>query len=208
MSLNNLTADQINIIKSRLRNEMNRRRSYGSLEAYGKQSYEFSFIPVVDKNITTDQGIKTINPLLEVCDLGDLIKVVMDDVLPYTFDVNDLNAMITQLSSEPMAGTQSSCRSACSGLCIGTCGNKCSGCTNQCTNSCTSCGMCTSACVSSCSSCGGCAGQCTGCNGTCTGCSSSCKGNCMGCSSGCGGGCEGGCTTTCNGVCAYSGSSL
>lgn len=208
MPFNNVTAEQVNIIKSRLRNEMQRRRSYGSLEEYGKSKYDFSLIPVVDNNITTDQGKKVINPLLEVCDIGDLIKVVMDDLIPYTFDNEDLTNFINQLVLEPMNGESSSCRSACSGLCVGTCGNECSGCSNKCTNSCTGCGMCTSSCNSSCSSCGGCAGTCTGCSTNCTGCNNSCKGNCNGCSIGCGGGCKGGCHTTCNGVCAYSGSSI
>jgi hypothetical protein len=162
--------------------------------------------------ISYKQGRKIIHPLLNVCDKGDLIFVVPGDILPSTFDKDELNDFLLQLESESTDGNgnidlhsceDSSCRSACTGLCVGTCGDTCAGCTEMCVNMCTGCGACTAGCTHHCGmSCtGSCVGECTtSCGGGCTG---GCTGECTGCKqtcyAACGGSCTTGCTTSCKG---------
>lgn len=155
--------------------------------------------------IKEEQGAKIINPLLGICDKGDFTFVVANDLIPNSFDKNDIGEFLTILEkeNEDPYENESSCRSACTGLCVGTCGNTCDGCFSSCENVCTGCGACTGQCSHMCGeSCvDTCKSGCTGnCGGQCTGCHGSCLHGCfLVCYAACGGGCTSGCSHTCKG---------
>ena len=197
-----VTAEQAIELRRLIRLETARRCGYGSLEQFSSAAYDYKDIPAEHTVIRAEHGAKTIDPLLNICDKGDLILVEVADPIPNTYDFEELYEFLTKLKAEPMYGDDTSCRSACTGLCINTCASTCFGCTG-CTNQCEGCGACTTACLSACTSCGGCAGQCSGCSQECSGCTGACVDGCSdACKGGCGVACQGGCVNECTGGCA------
>lgn len=167
--------------------------------------------PISDQvRIKDIHGMRIINPLLAICDKGDFTFVVAHELIPNSFDKDEIEPFLDQLESEcdppeRLYSAISSCRSACTGICQGTCGNVCDGCSADCDNICTGCGACTGTCSHLCGQ-GACTATCKGdcldsCGGTCTGhCFGGCKGGCyLVCYAACGGGCTSGCSHTCKG---------
>ena len=157
-----------------------------------------------DIRIKEIQGAKIIHPLLAICDKGDFTFVVANELIPGSFDKDEIEPFLTQLENESQDPyeSNSSCRSACTGLCVGTCGNNCDGCTESCYNICSGCGTCTGECSHMCG--GSCYENCKyecqdSCGGTCKGhCYGSCDTGChVSCYAACGGTCVSGCSHTC-----------
>ena len=164
------------------------------------------YAPPVPDNIRIKeiQGAKIIHPLLAICDKGDFTFVVANELIPGSFDKDDITPFLEQLEeeNEDVYNNESSCRSACTGLCVGTCGNNCDGCSETCSNICTGCGACTGECSNVCG--GSCTNTCKyecsdSCGGSCRdGCYSSCETGChVSCYAACGGTCVSGCSHTC-----------
>lgn len=166
-----LTAEQLNILKAKVKTEMARRKGYGTINNYSTTAYDFNVKPTQGQPIIAEHGQKTIDLLLQIKDKGDLKLVKQGDAIPDSWDAS-LLTYVDNLSLETMEGGVSSCRGACTGLCLGTCSGGCGGCVGTCTSGC-----------SGCSGCGGCTNSCNG----CTSCQAGCNG-CTGCSS-CSGGC-------------------
>ena len=166
------------------------------------------YTPPIPDNIRIKeiQGAKIIHPLLAICDKGDFTFDVANELIPGSFDKDDITPFLEKLEEEAEGKAfyegESSCRSACTGICVGTCGNTCDGCTESCSNVCTGCGACTGECSLMCG--GSCADNCKyECKDSCGG---SCKNHCYGtcdtgchvsCYAACGGTCVTGCSHTC-----------
>ena len=227
--VNNLNADDAVSIKNRITNIMKDRVYYGNVYSYADPKLYSEVVgnledftssevpenadiengytaPIPDSvRIKQAQGAKIIHPLLAICDKGDLTFVVTNELIPNSFDKDEIEAFLATLEEEnkDIYASDSSCRSACTGLCVGTCGNTCDGCSSNCDNVCTGCGSCTGNCSQHCgTSCqNSCLGTCdTGCGGGCSGCFGQCEGGCFAdCYAACGGGCTEGCTGSCKG---------
>lgn len=186
-------------LKAGIKEEMKRRNSsYGSLEEYGDDSYDFLKEPQLGDLVYADYGMKTINLLLKICDIGDgkLAEIKESgDFLNLNF-VNLLKEALTKFETETKTSS-SSCRAMCTGLCSGSCISECSGCTGSSgtyEDAGASCkGNCTSECTTACSvTCG------TGCGG----CNTECGGGCVtSCNTGCYSTCKNGCYDTCTSAC-------
>lgn len=161
-----LTADEMNQLKSKVKNEMARRSEYGSLASFSDSNYDFSTPPSRGGVIKEEQGKKTVNLILQIKDKGDLKFANQGEVIPSSVD-SSLLGYLDELAVEPMEGNQSSCRGACTGLCLGTCSGGCNGCTGTCSGGCSGCQGC-GGCTDACNGCTSCAGQCSGCT-SCTG---------------------------------------
>lgn len=233
-TVNNVNAEDAVRIKGRINDIMNARSqsySYGNLNMYNEGEYAETVgakllaytpeeIPRDKEEVLVDggleapvpddirikevQGAKIINPLLAICDKGDFTFVVANELIPGSFDKEDIEPFLDQLEEEnqDVYNNESSCRSACTGLCVGTCGNNCDGCAESCINVCTGCGACTSECSHLCgASCtDSCKYQCSdSCGGTCRDhCYGSCDTGChVSCYAACGGTCVSGCSHTC-----------
>lgn len=156
-------------LKARVKAEMTRRSSTGSLSQYAGSDYDYTSVPTKENPILPEHYNKLITPLNAINVTG-FTTVAADG---YTPALSALETFLTNAEAQPMSGTSSDCASSCSGLCV----------------------SCTGTCVGRCSSCSGsCSGGCSGCTGSCSG---GCTGNCTGGCSVCSGTCKGGCTATC-----------
>lgn len=190
-----LTAEEMNTLKAKVKAEMLRRNyGSGSLSQYGSADYDFVVNPTQGGLILTEHGEKTINLLLKIKPIDDLVEVKKGEVIKGGLD-SSLLTYVDNLAREPENGYTSSCASLCTGLCQSSCNDGCtSGCGGNCSGSCSgSCGNnCTDGCEDHCAygACsGGCSNVCTGCQGTCEGyCNAECADSCEGtCSGGCNG---------------------
>lgn len=145
-----LKSEEINAIKKKIKDEMNRRclagldqgsspTDFGSLRSFGSETYDFTQIPAKNGKILREQGEKTINVLYEIKDLENLDYVKKESQIPYDGDFLALNEYLDRLSIESIEGTDTSCRGACSGLCSGSCINGCNGCSGNCNTGCQGC---------------------------------------------------------------------
>ena len=116
-----ITASELNSLKTKIKNEMARRKYDGSLVDYSGSSYDFSTTPSSGNKILLEHGEKTINLMLKVQDVGNLRNVATGEKIPSSFDYDTLNSKVTAWASESLTGSSSSCRGACSGLCVGVC---------------------------------------------------------------------------------------
>lgn len=128
-------------LKRLIKQEMARRRGYGSLEQYAGPAYDFTVQPAYGEKTKPEHGQKTIDLLLQIQDYGDLRNVKEDDPIPVSFNSGLLD-YVRRLASETVTGNTSdvsSCRGACTGLCVGSCislCNGCSGCSASCGTGC------------------------------------------------------------------------
>jgi hypothetical protein len=141
-----VTADFINDLKTKVKAEMQRRKGYGDISAYGGTDYDFTNAASVDKPVLAEHGEKTINIMNAIKDI-DVPNASANKLLPE--NAPTLTALINQMSLETMEGSSSSCRGACAGLCAGSCIGGCNGCSGQCN---TGCQGCTATCGSGCAS--------------------------------------------------------
>lgn len=132
-----MNANEVNVLKAKLKAECQRRNHNGSLAQYASSEYDFTNVPVAGAAILEEHGKKTVDILLQVKDKNDLQFVTKDNTIPSGFGT-DLLAYVDQLASEATEGSVSSCRGGCTGLCLGACSSGCSGCNSQC-NGCTGC---------------------------------------------------------------------
>lgn len=159
-----ITSDSANYIalKTRIKNEVLRRKYNGTVASYGGTSYDYIDIPNINKLLIIEYFNKLNDPLKAI-NLNDFgASALTGDLLR---DISILDAKTTILETKPMVGADTGCSSSCTGLCANACTSctSCSGCTNKCTG-CYGCSSCTSSCGS------GCAGSC----GSCGGCGSIC----------------------------------
>jgi hypothetical protein len=139
-------ADLINDLKTKIKAEMQRRKGYGDISAYGGTAYDFTNAASVDKPVLAEHGEKTINIMYAVKDI-DVTQAASGKLLPE--NAPTLTTLIGKMSTESMEGSTSSCRGACAGLCAGSCIGGCNGCSGGCNAGCQGC---TASCGSSCAS--------------------------------------------------------
>jgi hypothetical protein len=139
-------ADLINDLKTKIKAEMQRRKGYGDISAYGGTAYDFTNAASVDKPVLAEHGEKTINLMYAVKDVG-VTQAASGKLLPE--NAPTLTTLIGKMSTESMEGSTSSCRGACTGLCAGSCIGGCNGCSGKCDSGCQGC---TASCGSSCAS--------------------------------------------------------
>lgn len=167
-----ITAERLNALKQKIKNEMKRRSATehsASLSSYGDSSWDFSKELQCTEPITDEHVQKVIDPLLEVNDfLYDNSFRKDKSGLEQTF--YKAEQFVDELSKVTPTDSNSGCRGSCTGLCTEACTGACTGCTS-CTGGCsTSCG---NTCGDNCG--GGCSGCTTGCH---TGCTNTCGSGC------------------------------
>ena len=147
-----ITAEKLIELKNKVKTEIDRRSYYGSDTISKFSSQTFETTPKQGEPILAEQGKKIIEPLLNICDKGDLNldKLEKGEKIPSSFN-EDLISYVDTLSKESTTASTSSCRGACTGLCVGTCGSSCGGCSSSCGSSCE--GSCSKTCGSSCGGC-------------------------------------------------------
>lgn len=140
-------------LKAKVKAEMTRRslngsdKSWGSLETYGTDEYDFSEVPSSGSRILLEHGQKTVNILYGVKDIDNVSPVVEGGIIPPD-KVNSLKSYVDSLQTETVEGSASSCRGACTGLCLGSCIGGCNGCSGQCNSGCQGCsGSCGTGCA-------------------------------------------------------------
>ena len=198
--MTNTKADRYIELKSRIKNEVKRRKYEGSVESYGGTEYDFTVTPKKGELISTEHynkiniPTKAINPSELPSDVKIGSEIEKLDILDAKITLFESKTDFTSSDT----GCASSCTGFCSTSCTGSCTSGCSGsCTGSCTGSCSGCQGCGGACSYSCS------GVCTGCSGLCQGCSGTCSGACAdGCYKSCSSGCVG-CSSNCNLSCGY-----
>ena len=126
-------SDFIKDLKTKIKAEMQRRKGYGDISAYGGTAYDFAESADADKPILAEHGEKTINIMYAIKDVG-VAQAGSGKLLPE--NAPTLTALIGQMSTESMEGTTSSCRGACAGLCAGSCIGGCNGCSGGCNTGC------------------------------------------------------------------------
>lgn len=145
-----VTAEEFKALKSKIKEEMNRRClaglderetpvDFGSLRKFASTEFDFTEIPIKGEKILTEHGEKTINLLYEIKDLDNLEYVAENKVLPTKEKIETLDDYLSAISLESIEGENSSCRGACSGLCFGSCINGCNGCSGACNSGCQGC---------------------------------------------------------------------
>ena len=144
-----LTAEELIALKAKVKAEMQRRCYYGSLTKFAGSAYDFTETPVKGGKIRAEQGLKVIEPLLQICDKGylNIDRAVKGGKIPNAFDT-ELSTWVDTLAKEEITGDSTSCRGACTGLCMGTCSTTCTGCSSTCTGTCG--GNCSKSCGGSC----------------------------------------------------------
>lgn len=127
------------------------RQYYGSLSSkYPSSAFDGKSSATAGSSILASQGLVVAEPLLSVCDVGDLTitETKAGSAIPSAFDYETLDGVVSKLEAETAESETSSCRGACTGICLGTCGSGCNGCS----------GACSTGCMSACST--GCKGYC------------------------------------------------
>lgn len=177
---NIVKAQRFNELKQKVKQECKRRKYVGSVEQYGDTNWDFSNVPVIDKEITKEHYEKISIPMRkinwQVTPNGPFDRIIKDE------DILSFETNVIAFSGRAIDNYWD--ETDCSLSCTGTCTTDCTtGCGGDCKNGCRGCG---GACSSSCS--GGCEGSCgTDCTGVCS----------DTCETGCGKGCEGECTKSC-----------
>lgn len=170
-------------LKTRVKNEMNRRNGTGSLTTFGGATYDYTVVPANLVPVLKEHYSKLRVPMANLiysinADLGAGTKPVeQSDVTLFGSALSSAeakNRYTQHISSSYSYYGTTDCNSSCSGTCVTACVGQCVGCSGSCTGSCT----------------GGCYTGCTGCTGSCVG----------GCT-GCGTSCSTNCSTTCSGLC-------
>lgn len=190
-------------LKTRVKNEMNRRNGTGSLTTYGSSTYDYTTTPVVGGLVEKEHYSKLQIPMANLiytinASLGAGSKPVeQSDVTLFGSAVSSAeakNRYTQSVSSSYSYYGSTDCQSSCSGTCTTVCVGQCVGCSGSCTGGCTGCGTsCSYSCSTTCT--GGCTGGCAGtCSGTCSGgCTGTCEDSCAaGCASGCDNNCGSG----------------
>lgn len=169
MDINYNASDFINM-KSRIKNEVKRRKYTGSVSSYGNTEYDYTVTPVAGEPVLAEHYNKIAVPLRAInpADVAD--ATVAGAELESVTNPTVLDAKLTVFESKSLTGTSlaaTGCNASCTGLCYSSCSGSCKG-------SCS--GGCSSNCGSSCS------GRCSGsCSGSCGGnCNTSCSNNCTG----------------------------
>ena len=139
--------EKLSEVRAAVKREAARRSGYGDISAYAGSDYDAD-VPNKGNVIRVSEGMGIIAPLLAVQDYGDLTMPRAGQIIPDSFNDEEIITYVNALSAEQVNGSTSSCRSACAGLCVGTCYSTCSGCSNECSGGC----------MSGCSSCNGCTG--------------------------------------------------
>lgn len=140
-----ILADEMMVIKARVRAEMLRRQYSGPLTAYGGAAYDYS----VQSGDRAERGHydKNLVPLRAANPSG---MPAPDPRYATESEMIAVEGRLTLMEARPVYGGTNDCASGCTGMCTG--------CQGTCT-SCTSCsGMCS-----------GCDGGCDGCTGTSSG---------------------------------------
>ena len=218
-----ITTNKFISLKSRIKNEVNRRQYVGSVTSYGTSSYDFTTVPTQGKPVNSEHYNKLLTPMRAINSSGIMSNV--SNGKPINDYLDTLDAKLSVFESKPVtaAAANTGCSASCTGLCstsctnctgctgtctscTGTCTGGCSSCTGTCEGSCTNtCTSCTGTCSGGCQGCGsGCSTGCTGCSGGCSGCGGACSYGCSGGCTGCGSGCASGCTGGCSGDCSSS----
>ena len=161
-----ISASHFTALKTRVKNEMNRRKGTGSLTAYAGTSYDYTTTPAAGGKILEEHIDKLVVPLSKVnfTAIGDqaagnpIKAMAVIDTTLTTYEADKAQTNATH-----------HCSASCSGMCTTGCYSQCTGCTG-CSGTCSGgCGGCTS-----CSGCRGCSGGCGG----CTSCSGTCRAAC------------------------------
>lgn len=166
----NVTAARFNSLKARLKQVFKNRKYYGDISKFGNNTYDFSISPTDGSIILSDQGVKVINLILNINDVGSLKKIENDNYI--LRDIAAIEKFVSKLESQSSISIPNLCRGGCMGICVTHCSTACSGsCLITCTSSCAT--SCTSTCIKTCQ--GSCSGQCSGAS-----CRADCKNDCTG----------------------------
>ncbi|MDO4313786.1 MAG: hypothetical protein Q4C52_11955 [Eubacteriales bacterium] len=168
-----MTAERLNALKAKVKEEMARRTATehnASLSDYAGDSWDFE---TKDGEPITDEHVqKIIDPLLEVNDFlyDNSFRTGKSGL---ELSVYRADKFVDEISAIDKIAQDTGCRGNCTGLCYAACYSACTGCT-----SCS--GSCSTTCGKQCAE--GCEGGCTGCTG---GCCNSCTNTCgSGCTTG------------------------